>query len=187
MKTFVAVLGAILAAGIIFLIGHGMVARFSEWQNQKDAMIRMIQRNSASYEAAYSSVMNGPRTVESANSALADMKTAMADNREAYGLLKFVLSNKPFFALNADEEKWLAKSRRELGEENETPTPGPPSMPEFVTLNMAASVYDEQRNEIRIPAGTKLKLLSYSQHEIKFRYNSGTYSLPAAITDFKKY
>jgi hypothetical protein len=197
MKTFFAVLGAILTAGVIFWVGYGMVAHFSEWKNEKEAMIRTVQRNSAAYESAYSTVMKGlsaestlaemKAKVKSDESALAEMKAASADNREAYGLLKFVLENKPFFSLNSDEEKWLAKALSELGEENKRPTPPPPTMPEFVTLKLDAEVWNKHGGLVRIPAGTKLKLLSYEQHEITFRYNNETYSLPAAITDFKKY
>jgi hypothetical protein len=190
MKTFFAVLGAILAAGVIFLIGNSMVAHFREWESRKDELIDVIEKdrsdlaeiNSRFYTESAEQMHDNIRMINQLDSI----------QRKAYESLQYILSHKPFFPLNEEEQKWLAKARREVGADKSAPT-SPTSeetktpLPEYVTLNMEASVYDENKNEIRIPAGTKLKLLSHSEHDITFRYNNGTYSLPAAITDFKKY
>jgi hypothetical protein len=189
MKTFFAILGAILTAGVIFLIGYSMVAHFQVWEARKDAIIDVIEKDRADLAE-----INSRFDAESAEAMNADLRSLQQLNalqRKAFDSLRYVLSNKPFLPLNSDEEKWLVKARRELDadkmEEIVKPTTATTPLPKFVTLNMDASVYDENKNEIRIPAGTKLKLLSHSEHDVTFRYNNGTYSLPAAITDFKKY
>lgn len=173
------------------MIGLAMVAHFKEWESQKDAMIDIIEKDNADYARIRSSRFSG-RSLESMEGDLRTLRELDGIQRTAFENLFYELSHKPFFPLNTEEKKWMATARRELGDNNRTEeTIKPPAattpLPEFVTLNMDASVYDENKNEIRIPAGTKLKLLSHSEHDVTFRYNNGTYSLPAAITDFKKY
>jgi hypothetical protein len=176
MKTFFAVLAAILTAGVIFLMGFGLVAHFQEWETRKDAVVTYLRSSSQS--------------ADSLDSALTRRE------HQALGVLKSLLENKPFLALNADEKKWLkwatedAQKEKTAARSSEVavgPTPTQTPVAEWAILTLEASVYDANKAEIHIPAGTKLKVVSHSEHDITFEYGGETYSLPVALTDFKKY
>jgi hypothetical protein len=116
------------------------------------------------------------------------MQKAADREHQAYGLLESILQQKPFLPLNAEEQKWLSKARREMGTQAKDQTANPTRpLPPFVTLTLDTSVYDENNTEIPIRAGTKLKVVNYSGNELFFEYDGKTFHLPAAITDFKKY
>lgn len=188
MKTFFAILGAILSAGLIFLVATGLFTHCTEWEHRKLAVIDDIQRNSTDFETAYASTLTETRSVESIRSAVQDMQKAADREHQAYGLLESILQQKPFLPLNAEEQKWLSKARREMGTQAKDQTANPTRpLPPFVTLTLDTSVYDENNTEIPIRAGTKLKVVNYSGNELFFEYDGKTFHLPAAITDFKKY
>ena len=175
MKTFFAVLAAILTAGVIFVMGFGLVEHFQKWKTRKDAVITYLRSSS--------------KSADSLDSALTRRE------HQALGVLQSLLENKPFLALTADEKKWLKWATEDAHKEKaaarfpevavgQTPTQTP--VAEWATLTLDASVYDMNKTEIHIPTGTKLKVFSHSEHDIIFEYGGQTYSLPVALTDFKK-
>jgi hypothetical protein len=189
MKTFFAVLGAILTAGVIFLIGFGMVSHYTDWQRRKDSVIRVINQNDSEFSEINSAFKS--QSLEGKQSDLRRLERLIALSRQARDVLKTILENKPFFALDAEEKKWLAGITSDTKAETPAPLPSNDQTPamknatapsSFVRLTLDTEVYTPDKRAIPLAAGLRLRVLSTQDHEVLIEYQGSQYWILTAIT-----
>lgn len=187
MKIFAAVLGAILTAGAIFLIGLGMVGRYTDWQHRKETIIRVINQNDHEFSEIHSEFNS--QSVEGMKSDLRRMQGIAGQNEEARAVLKTLLEHKPFFALDVDEKRWLSEITPAVSTQQITPMPVIESPQtqlvtpvSYVRLTMDTEVYTRDQRTIALAAGLRLKLIGTQGHDVQIEYEGGAYSIPSAFT-----
>lgn len=158
MKLFFIVFAAIILAALVLFEAHSMQSRFAAWQERKIKAIAAVERLSVDY-------------------------------KEDYAALGYVLLNKPFFDLNVDEREWLEKVEdvlRPVNEPGPTPLAQEPSftndIPRFVTVTMDLTVGDQDGNEVTIPTGSRLRVISKRGDIYFVEYKGGKYLIPFGVT-----
>jgi hypothetical protein len=171
MKTFWTFLAALLVAGAIFTFVFLGYHRLQVWEQAKNETLVYINSRDATAQEIMADADRS--SIESLQSALTIAGRLSRQRSEAVDTLHSLLKKKPFFALNAKEQKFLDEIEGKASPVSQFKLTKP------VTVNLSDG-------PVILEEGVTLQLIKAHGSELTADYNGQSVEIPRNATDLSK-